>query len=62
VELLIVGKEDVQKPSTIEDQYDSFNSVIEVQKNITFRLCDFEEAKTVIQSDNFNDWSKTLIK
>ncbi len=51
-------KEDPQNPSKAENQYDSFNSVIDVQKNIIFRLCDFKDAKTVILSGDFNNWSE----
>jgi len=55
---IIDGKwiEDPQNPSKKENEHDGFNSVIDVQKNVTFRLCDFEDAKTVILSADFNDW------
>ncbi len=47
---IVDGKwlEDPQNPSKAENEYDSFNSVIDVQKNIAFRLCDFEDAKTFV--------------
>lgn len=56
---IIDGKwiEDPQNPSKIENEYSGYNSVIDVQKNVTFELCDFKDAKTVILSGDFNDWS-----
>jgi len=50
--------EDPQNPSKIENEFSGYNSVIDVQKNITFSLCDFEDAKTVILSGSFNNWSE----
>ncbi|WP_179020252.1 hypothetical protein [Winogradskyella forsetii] len=57
---IIDGKwmEDPQNPSKIGNEYSSYNSVIDVQKNVTFRLCDYEDANTVILSGDFNDWSE----
>jgi len=49
---------DPQNPSKTENEYQSYNSVIDVQRNVTFRLCDFENAKTVILSADFNNWSE----
>ena len=50
--------EDPQNPSKVENEYDGYNSVIDVQKNIKFQLCDFPDAKTVVLSADFNDWSE----
>lgn len=57
---IIDGKwhEDPQNPSKTENEYSGFNSVIDVQENITFRLCGFEDAKSIVLSGNFNDWSE----
>tara|TARA_R110001592_G_scaffold135186_1_gene351232 strand:- start:1076 stop:2020 length:945 start_codon:yes stop_codon:yes gene_type:complete len=54
--------EDPQNPSKVENEYDGYNSVIDVQKNVTFRLCDFDDAKTVILSGDFNNWSENDYK
>ena len=49
---------DPQNPSKKENEHDGFNSVIDVQKNVKFQLCEFEDAQTVILSADFNDWSE----
>ncbi|WP_400079045.1 hypothetical protein [Winogradskyella sp. R77965] len=51
--------EDPQNPSKAENEYDGYNSVIDVQKNVKFQLCDFEDAETVILSAEFNNWTET---
>lgn len=50
--------EDPQNPSKVENEFGGFNSVIDVQKNIEFRLCDYQNAESVILSGDFNDWSE----
>lgn len=47
---------DPQNPSKIENEFQGYNSVIDVQKNVKFQLCDYVDAKTVILSADFNDW------
>ena len=54
--------EDPNNPSKIENEFDGYNSVIDVQKSVEFRLCDFEDAKTVILSGDFNNWSEKNYK
>ncbi|MBV7267625.1 hypothetical protein [Winogradskyella luteola] len=54
--------EDPHNPSKIENEFGGFNSVIDVQKNIEFILCDFQDAETVILSGDFNDWSEDNYK
>ncbi|WP_369993402.1 hypothetical protein [Winogradskyella sp.] len=49
---------DPRNPSKVENEYDGYNSVIDVQKNVTFRLCKFPDAENVILSADFNDWSE----
>jgi len=50
--------EDPQNPSKILNEFGGYNSVIDVQKIVEFRLCDFKDAETVILSGDFNDWSE----
>ena len=51
-------KEDPQNPSMRKNKHDGYNSVLDVQKRVEFRLCDFLNAETVILSGEFNDWSE----
>ena len=50
--------EDPQNPSKTLNEFGGYNSVIDVQKRVEFRLCDFKDAETVILSGDFNDWSE----
>lgn len=50
--------EDPQNPSKVKNKHGGFNSVIDVQKNVKFQLCDFENAQNVILSADFNNWSE----
>jgi len=54
--------EDPQNPSKVENEYQGFNSVIDVQKNVKFQLCEFEDAQTVILSADFNNWTEQDFK
>ncbi|WP_296385647.1 hypothetical protein [Winogradskyella sp.] len=54
--------EDPQNPSMTKNNHHGFNSVIDVQKTVEFRLCDFPDAETVILSGEFNDWSEENYK
>ena len=54
--------EDPNNPSKIENEFHGFNSLIDVQKNIEFRLCGYEDADSVILSGDFNDWSEDEYK
>jgi hypothetical protein len=54
--------EDPQNPSKVVNEYSGYNSVIDVQRNVVFQLCDFENAKTVILSADFNDWTEESFK
>ncbi|MFC0605002.1 hypothetical protein [Winogradskyella pulchriflava] len=49
---------DPHNPSKIENEHEGYNSVIDVQKTVTFRLCEYPNAKTVILSGEFNDWTE----
>jgi 1,4-alpha-glucan branching enzyme len=49
---------DPNNPSKIENEFGDYNSVIDIKKNVTFKLCDYLEAQTVILSGDFNDWSE----
>ena len=49
---------DPQNPSKIENEFGGYNSLIDVQKSVEFRLCDYLKAESVILSGDFNDWSE----
>ncbi|MDH7914371.1 hypothetical protein [Winogradskyella sp. SYSU M77433] len=49
---------DPQNPSKTENEFGGYNSVIDVQKNVKFRLCDYQDAEIVILSGDFNNWSE----
>ena len=53
---------DPQNPSKVENEYSGYNSIIDVQKNVVFRLCSFKNANEVILSGDFNDWSEDSYK
>jgi len=50
--------EDPENPSKIKNEFHSYNSLIDVQKTVEFRLCDYLDAETVILSGDFNDWAE----
>jgi hypothetical protein len=50
--------EDPQNPSKVENEFGGYNSVIDVQKMVEFKLCNYSDAKTVVLSGDFNKWSK----
>ena len=54
--------EDPQNPSKVQNEFGGYNSVIDVQKNVEFLLCDYLDADTVILSGDFNDWSEDAFK
>ena len=51
--------EDPENPSKVKNEYDGYNSVINIKKNIEFKLCEFPNAESVILSGEFNDWNET---
>lgn len=50
--------EDPNNPSKVKNEFNGYNSVINIQKQITFRLCDYDDAKRVVLSGDFNNWSE----
>lgn len=54
--------EDPQNPSKVENEFGGYNSIIDVQKNVEFKLCDFPEAEVVILSGSFNNWSENELQ
>ncbi|WP_179346532.1 glycogen-binding domain-containing protein [Winogradskyella ursingii] len=54
--------EDPQNPSKVKNEYNGYNSVIDIQKNVEFRLCDYPNAKSVILSGDFNNWALEELK
>ncbi len=53
---------DPQNPSRAKNKFGGYNSVIDVQKNMEFRLCGYQNAKSVILSGDFNNWSESDYK
>lgn len=61
----IVDKEwiiDPSNPHKEMNEYEGYNSVIEVKKEVTFSLANYNDAQEVILAGSFNDWSETDIK
>lgn len=53
---------DPQNPSKTLNKFNGYNSVIDVQKIVEFKLCDFKNAKTVVLAGDFNNWSEDNFK
>lgn len=53
---------DPQNPSKVKNEFDGYNSVIDVQRNVSFKLCQYSDAKSVILSADFNGWSEHKFK
>ncbi len=49
---------DPQNPSKIENEFGGYNSVIDVQKLVTFELYGYDDAEKVLLSGDFNNWSE----
>lgn len=49
---------DPGNPKKIRNEHNTFNSILEVTKTVTFRLEGFEEAKKVILAGSFNNWKE----
>ena len=54
--------DDPGNPNKVKNEFDEYNSVIDVTKSVTFNLNGFQDAKTVVLSGSFNDWSETAFK
>ncbi|RNC86401.1 MAG: hypothetical protein ED556_08910 [Winogradskyella sp.] len=54
--------EDPNNPSKTSNKFGGYNSLIDVQKIVSFQLSDFKDAKEVVLSGDFNDWSEDLFK
>ena len=61
---LVDGKwiHDPANPDKVVNEYDTFNSVLEVTKEIHFSLNGFLDAKKVILAGSFNDWNEKSTK
>lgn len=61
---IVDGKwiEDPNNNTVAINEFHGFNSVIEIKKEVTFILDDFENAKKVILSGTFNNWSESEFK
>ncbi|WP_418513409.1 glycogen-binding domain-containing protein [Corallibacter sp.] len=53
---------DTNNPSKRKNEYDGYNSVINIKVPITFNLNGFSAAKNVILAGSFNDWNESDIK
>ena len=54
--------EDPNNPSKKLNEFHGYNSLIDIQKQVTFNLYGFEDAERVILSGVFNDWSEDAYK
>lgn len=58
----VVDGEWIQDPANgkkVRNEFWGFNSVVDVEVDVPFTLYGFKDAKTVILSGDFNDWSET---
>ena len=53
---------DPANPEKRRNQYDTFNSVLRVTKQVRFELKGFDDARTVILSGSFNNWNARALK
>lgn len=54
--------EDPNNPDKTLNEFDGYNSIIDVKTDVTFTLYRFKNAKKVILSGSFNDWSEDACK
>ncbi|NER13368.1 hypothetical protein GWK08_07960 [Leptobacterium flavescens] len=50
--------EDQANPQKVRNQYGSYNSVIDIKKEVTFHLQGYADAEKIILSGSFNNWSE----
>jgi hypothetical protein len=57
---IVDGKwmEDPGNNKRIENEFNEYNSVLEIYKEVTFILNDYENAEKIILTGSFNDWSE----
>ncbi len=53
---------DPGNPNKARNEFDDYNSVIDITKSVTFHLKGFTDAKKVILAGSFNDWSEKAYK
>lgn len=58
---LVDGKwiEDPKNPNKTLNEFNQYNSFIDIKKEVTFLLEDFKDAKEVFLAGSFNNWSET---
>lgn len=49
---------DPANPKKVRNEHNTFNSILEVTKTVTFRLEGFDEARKVILAGSFNSWKE----
>lgn len=54
--------EDPNNPSKRKNEYDGYNSIINVQIPVVFKLYGHQDAKKVILAGSFNDWDENDLK
>ena len=61
---IVDGKwmEDPFNPNKVKNEFGEYNSVIDISKEVTFELQGFLDAKKVILSGSFNNWSENKFK
>ncbi|PHN03635.1 hypothetical protein [Flavilitoribacter nigricans] len=53
---------DPANPEKVRNEHNTFNSVLQVKKAITFRLRDYPDARKVILAGTFNKWNEQDLK
>jgi hypothetical protein len=53
---------DPANPKKKVNEHNTFNSILEVVKTVTFKLADFPEAEKVVLAGSFNDWNEDELK
>ena len=61
---IVDGKwiEDPANTNKKPNEFDEYNSVIDIKKEVTFLLENYKDADTVILAGSFNNWSETAYK
>lgn len=54
--------EDPANPNKVKNEFDEYNSIIDVTKLVAFYLKGYSDADKVILSGSFNDWSENTYK
>lgn len=54
--------EDPKNNNKIKSEFNGYNSIIEIKKEVTFILQDFKNAEEIVLAGSFNNWSESAFK